>query len=225
MPNISVVIACYNEEKYIQNCLERLLPQLSKGDEIIVVDNNSTDRSKEIIKTFPVRLLEEAKQGTSHARNTGSDGASNPIIARTDADSLVSKDWLKQIREYYSDKNHTGAITGPTILTNPRVPRMRLDKGLTMKALGHLNVVGCNYAMPKALWNIVKPYATNDDAEYAEDTELSGLIVQVAHEPIEFLPGMEVRTSGRWLIKRPVRSYKSWKRRQQNTLKYLEQFK
>ncbi len=61
---ISLVICAYNEEKYIGACLESVLKNAKeKLHEIIVVDNNSTDKTKEIVKRFPeVSLVEETKK-------------------------------------------------------------------------------------------------------------------------------------------------------------------
>jgi len=53
---VSVVVPAYNEEAYIGNCLESLTNQKVKPDEIIVVNNNSTDATVKIAKRFPVRI-------------------------------------------------------------------------------------------------------------------------------------------------------------------------
>ena len=62
---ISVVIPAYNEEKYIENCLKSLLSQEEMPDEIIVVDNNSTDQTSKIVKKYPVTLISEKKKSNS----------------------------------------------------------------------------------------------------------------------------------------------------------------
>ena len=98
--DISVVVPFYNEERYIEGCIKSLLAQNYPDEkyEIIMIDNNSTDRSVPIVKQYPrVRLLSEAEPGDFAARNRGIHAASGTIIAFTDADSAPSTEWLPNI--------------------------------------------------------------------------------------------------------------------------------
>src|ERR1035437_9820650 len=88
---VSVVIPAYNEEKYIGACLDSLMDQKEKPDEIIVVNNNSTDNTAKIVKKYPVRLINEEQQGMIPARNRGFNEAKFEIIARTDADTILPR--------------------------------------------------------------------------------------------------------------------------------------
>jgi len=99
LPGISVVVPSYNSE----GCIRQLLDGLVNIDypkdklEIIVVDNNSTDKTKEIIKQYPVTLLEETSIQSSYAaRNKGIKHANNDLLAFTDADCIPEKQWLKE---------------------------------------------------------------------------------------------------------------------------------
>ena len=60
---VSVVIPSYNEEKYIGRCLEGIALQIEKPDEVIVVDNNCTDKTVEIAEKFGATIIKEKKQG------------------------------------------------------------------------------------------------------------------------------------------------------------------
>src|SRR6266567_2953645 len=93
---ISVVIPVYNEEKYLGKCLDSLMRQNVKADEIIVVDNNSTDNSVAIAKKYPIRVVFEKTQGMIPARNHGFNEARYEIIARTDADTILPVNWIKR---------------------------------------------------------------------------------------------------------------------------------
>lgn len=110
-PQISVIIPAYNEEKYISVCLKSVANQDFPKDkyEIVVVDNNSTDRTRELVrKKFPqVRLVEEKKQGVVFARIKGIETAKGKIIAFIDADSFAPKNWLKNISRAFKDPNLT----------------------------------------------------------------------------------------------------------------------
>lgn len=101
---ISVVLPVYNAETYIEDCIRALLSQNYPVDqyEIIMVDNNSKDRSPEIIKRYPdIKYLKRSKQGSYAARNTGILQAKGEIIAFTDADCEPSVDWLQNIEDAF----------------------------------------------------------------------------------------------------------------------------
>jgi glycosyltransferase involved in cell wall biosynthesis len=96
----SVIVPFLNEEKYIRRSLEALINQDfdRKEYELIFVDNGSTDGSNAIVSQFGgVTLLREEGGGAYRARNRGIKAAKGDIIAFTDADCAVSKDWLSQI--------------------------------------------------------------------------------------------------------------------------------
>jgi glycosyltransferase involved in cell wall biosynthesis len=111
---ISIVVPFYNEERHIERCIEALLAQDYPSDafEIILVDNNSTDRSAEIVERYDrVRLLREPIQGDYASRNRGVREASGEIIAFTDSDTAPRPDWLTAIARTMSDPT-VGAIVG-----------------------------------------------------------------------------------------------------------------
>ncbi len=90
---LSVVVPVFNEENAVSGCIERLLTE-SEIDEILIVDNNSTDGTASIIQEFAekydkVRYVFEARQGVVHARNAGFDASTGNIIGRIDADTRV----------------------------------------------------------------------------------------------------------------------------------------
>jgi len=92
LPTISVVIPCYNAEKYISAAINSVLVQNWPGVDIIVVDDGSKDDSAQVVReTFPaVKLVCQANQGVAVARNTGISQADGEWIAFLDADDI----WL-----------------------------------------------------------------------------------------------------------------------------------
>lgn len=92
-PTVSVVIPCYNAERYIVATIESVLAQRHPGIEIIVVDDGSSDRSVDLVRaTFPaVRVVQQANQGVAAARNNGIRLATGDWIAFVDADDI----WLE----------------------------------------------------------------------------------------------------------------------------------
>lgn len=88
---ISVIIPAFNEENFLPKCLESLKKQDFKDFEIIVVDNNSKDKTSEISKKFGVKILKEKNQGAAFAREAGFLKARGKIIATTDANTILPR--------------------------------------------------------------------------------------------------------------------------------------
>ena len=113
MPNISIVIPAYNEGNNIFSCVNSLKAQnLPRNDyEIIVVDNNSTDNTLEILKNLGVIQTVEDEKGPAAAKNAGIPLAKGNIIAFIDGDCIATKDWLKNIASGF-EKSDVGCVAG-----------------------------------------------------------------------------------------------------------------
>jgi len=109
-PDVSIIVPVYNGERFISKCIESLLALDYPEDkrEIIIVDNNSKDRTSEIVKKYPVRYLFEKKQGACCARNTGYRNAAFPLIAFTDSDCLADKSWIRELVRHFQEKDVAG---------------------------------------------------------------------------------------------------------------------
>ena len=91
----SVIVPFLNEAKRVEACLKALLAQQFDQDyELIFIDNGSTDRSVEIVQSYPVTLFHEPVRDPYIARNRGIRAARGKYIAFTDADCIVKPDWL-----------------------------------------------------------------------------------------------------------------------------------
>ena len=118
---ISVVIPAYNEEKLINKCLASLTRQTSKKNfEVIVVDNNSTDKTVQIANKFKkqlnLQIIRCKKQGRGAARAEGFKKSSGEIIFSTDCDTQVPASWLETMSKYL-DKNFV-AVSGPNRISD-----------------------------------------------------------------------------------------------------------
>lgn len=110
---ISIVIPAYNEAEYLRICLDALKNQTIKPYEILVVDNNSSDETSKIAKSYKgVKVLFEPEQGIIPARNRGFDAATGEVIARLDAESKPNPDWLEEIQRVLKNDEFV-AVTGP----------------------------------------------------------------------------------------------------------------
>lgn len=115
---ISVVIPAFNEEQLIGKCIEAVKNQtLGKEEyEILVVDNNSTDKTAEIAKKLGATVISYSqKQGFSATKQFGTQKAKGEIIAYTDADSIPDTHWLEAIKKLMQNKNLV--CVGGTILS------------------------------------------------------------------------------------------------------------
>ena len=112
--DFSVVVPVFNAAKYVERCVRALLAQTYAADrfEILLVDNNSTDGSAEIVSAFRrVKLLREFEQGSYAARNAGSREAHGEVLVFTDPDCEPRADWLEQIGSAMANPQ-TGVVLG-----------------------------------------------------------------------------------------------------------------
>ena len=123
MITVSIVVPAYNEEKYIGRLLASL-QKLPKENilEILVVDNGSSDKTKEIVRIASlaidgsnqkIRLIDEPKKGVAWARTRGVQEARGEIIAFLDADTYITDKWLPKLLKYFS-KEGVVCLSGPT---------------------------------------------------------------------------------------------------------------
>jgi len=121
LPNVSVIVPVHNAEKIVGECIESILKldYPKEKIEIIIVDNNSKDTTKETIQKYPVKYLFEPKKGQFHARNLAVKNASGEILAFTDGDCEVDKMWLKNLLKYFTD-DKIGGVGGKVIAYNPQ---------------------------------------------------------------------------------------------------------
>lgn len=204
---VSVVIPVYNEERYLAACLDSLMAQSVKADEIIIVDNNSTDASVAIAKKYPVTIVHEKKQGMTPARNRGFNSARYEIIARTDADTILPPTWIKRIKKAFLD-DELVAISGPasfydlpTIVKRSPQSKITLLKviksynRIVKQLLKHDCLYGPNCALRRQAWNQIKTSVCLNDKQVHEDLDLAIHLAPLGK--IKFIGNLTVNTSVR----------------------------
>ncbi|HDI11064.1 MAG TPA: glycosyltransferase family 2 protein [Candidatus Acetothermia bacterium] len=105
---VSVVIPARNEEAFLPRCLERITEQTLRPYEVIVVDSASTDRTGEIARAFGTKVVRLEKPGITRARQAGFEEAKGDVIASTDADTIVPRDWLERLTAPFSAADVVG---------------------------------------------------------------------------------------------------------------------
>lgn len=126
MSKISIIVPCFNAEKYIEKCISSIIQNTFSDFEIIIVDDGSTDNSKGKIldflnKDFRIKYFYQTNSGVSSARNTGIEKATGDYIVFIDSDDDVSPNYLSDLfdnsnnGEYFVlgsvlEKNQSGVI-------------------------------------------------------------------------------------------------------------------
>lgn len=113
---ISVVIPAYNEEKLLKPCFDSLINQRTEQPfEVIFIDNNSTDNTKNIAlsykKHLDIHIFTEKQKGRGAARKLGFSKASGSIILSTDADVLLPQNWIDRLTKPFMNQSII-AVTG-----------------------------------------------------------------------------------------------------------------
>lgn len=117
LPSVSVIIPTYNNRRFIKFALESLFHQTYPADliEIIVVDDGSTDNTKETLNEYRERIIHVSQdnRGIASARNTGISLAQHEIITFLDADDIWHKNRLLKIIEKFNENKDVGIVYHP----------------------------------------------------------------------------------------------------------------
>jgi O-antigen biosynthesis protein len=114
-PKVSVIVCAYNGERTMDCCLASLESLNYPNYEVVVVNDGSTDKTREIAERYPyIRLINQENQGLSAARNVGLRAATGDIIAYTDCDCMADPDWLTHLVARFLSSDF-GAVGGPNL--------------------------------------------------------------------------------------------------------------
>jgi len=132
---LSITICTYNRLEYLKKCLTSILDQ-TQGSQIIeinIIDNNSTDNTKNYIaerqKEFPeINYYIEKKQGISHARNLSFKVCKGDFLAFVDDDAIINKNWLESLLNELKNQNQNIVYGGPIYPKFETEPEKWIDK-------------------------------------------------------------------------------------------------
>ena len=199
-PSISVVIPAFNEEKFLAKTLKTVLNQNYQDFELIVVDNNSTDKTSKVAQSFGARVIFEPRQGVAFARQKGFSEAKAEIIASTDADAILPPDWLSKICRAFEKDQKIVALgglanlySGPILIRSLSCyflyPFLVLDRFFS----GGWNLIGFNFALRKKAF--LKIGGFNTELILNEDIEISDLLRKIGK--VAFDKNLVIQVSGR----------------------------
>lgn len=220
-PSVAIVIPAYNEEETIGKCLDACINQTSPAEEIIIVNNKSTDSTVEIVKRYQkehpdsnIRLLNQNKyQGIAPTRNHGFDNTKCDVIGRIDADSIVEPDWVEAIRETFQDPV-VAAATGPVLYHDMPLQKVgfrvddKIRNMLHRMAKDHRFLFGTNMAIRTSAWKQIKHLTQLDlENEMHEDIDLALVMFENDLE-IVYAPSMVAGMSARRMENSPRDFYR-----------------
>lgn len=187
---LSVVIPVYNDAALLSVCLDALARQTRPADEIIVVDNASTDASAQVARAAGARVVVEPTRGIAAATSAGFDAAHGEVFARLDADSIPAADWLERVEAALDAHPAASAVTGTADFYGGNRVQRWFGRTCYLPAyframgmlLGHPPLFGSNYAIRAGAWPVVRQSAHLDRRDVHDDLDLS----------FQFRPGMTV---------------------------------
>lgn len=198
---VSVVIPVRDDGPHLRRCLDALAAQTIAPDEIVVVDNGSTDDSADIARAAGARVVFCGERGIPAAAATGYDAAEGDLILRLDADSLPAPTWIASLVEALADPEVDAATGGAVFHDGPasrRVLMARAFLGLytacAFPALGHTPLWGSNMAFRRRAWLAVRG-EVHLDPELHDDLDLAYHLG--ATHRIRHVPGLHMRVSAR----------------------------
>ena len=195
-PRVSAIVCAHNAEELIGKCLASLRDSTYSDLEVIVCDDGSTDRTLEIARAFPVKVLELEHQGLGAARNAGIAAASGEIAAFIDADAFCHPEWA-----YYLalslEGNNVVATGGPNL---PLPNAGLVERAVANSPGGPMHVLvtddraehvpGCNMAYKKDALASIGGFDPIYTAA-GDDVDVCWKVLDRGHE-IAFAPAAQV---------------------------------
>lgn len=210
---VSIIIPVRNDAELLKNCLQSIseIDYPKEKLEIIIADGMSTDKSAEVARAHGALVIENRKQTVSPGRNIAFEHSKGDIVAFTDADCIVDKNWIKNsLKHFDGDDNNVACVGGPN-LTPPdesdfgRAVGFVFDQGLFAAGSIHARVInstfevksipGCNAVYQREALQKVMPI---DEALLTcDDTELNQRIIDNGYKLL-YTPDVFV-----WHYRRP----------------------
>jgi glycosyltransferase involved in cell wall biosynthesis len=167
---ISVIVPTYNRAHIITMCLDSLVVQNypKENYEIIVVNNNSSDNTKEIVRKYinnypsvSIRNILEKRPGLVYARHTGAKHAKYDTLSFTDDDGILCKNWLKEVSNVFQANPEVAAVAGKIVIKWDKEPPDwvkpyegllgKLDYSDKTKYEKNISICGGNYHIKKSI--------------------------------------------------------------------------
>lgn len=207
LPRVSVVIPAFNEEKNLIACLKALTSQTLPPYEIIVANNNSTDKTGSIALEHGAKALLVIKQGYVFALKSGMSSTNGDVVAVVDADTVVASNWIEIISKVFSNTDVVGA-TGSIHIRDKRL-LSKFNSAIYKYFLvvnfwfNTPHLVGFNFAVRKSSLDQIGGLDTR--YEMGPDVELGLRLKKIGR--VIFVDNMVVYPSMRRWAENPIKTF------------------
>ncbi len=230
MLSVSIIIPAWNESEHIADCLTCATRQTMAAQEILVVDNKSTDNTVDIVRRFiqenpdaHVQLLEQdAEQGLIPTRNYGFNHATGDILGRVDSDSMLRPDWVEVVSGIFTEDHDAMGATGPVAYYDmPAATFGRHADNIIRRHIykadnGRTLLFGSNMAVRATAWQKIKNQVCRDKEDIMhEDIDISLHLIGNGMATV-YSPRMVVGMSAR-RMDTSLKSFLAYMRRFRNT--------
>ena len=169
VPRIAVVITCYNKAPYVECALRAVLAQVHPADDVVFVDDGSTDASVEIATRFaaqhpslPLRIMQQPNSGQpAYARNAGITTVTTELVTCLDADDSIAPLYLTAVIEAFQRDPGIGLAYPNAIGFGDSALRPITSQDWDAARLLHTNFLLCVTAFRREIWETVGGYRTN----------------------------------------------------------------
>ncbi len=110
--HISVVVCAYNEEHYLRGCLYSILGQTRPPDDVLVINNGSTDGTDRVARDVGVRVVLEPQRGLVYAREAGRRHTTGELLVFVDADTRLPLQWIERVERTFTRRPHLVGLSG-----------------------------------------------------------------------------------------------------------------
>jgi len=214
---LAFVIPAYNEEALIGKCVESVLAEVKRSGrndiDVVVVNNNSTDRTGEVARSYPgVRVVDEKQKGLVSARDGGFKATTAELVANIDGDTIVPPGWLDIVFREFEKDDKLVCLSGPYIYYDLSAWNrflISLFYGLTwlIYVVNHYIlrvgsvVQGGNFVFRRDAW--IKAGGFNREIKfYGEDTDVAVRLSKIGK--VKWTFRLKMLTSGRRLAEEGV---------------------
>lgn len=195
MDLISVIVPVYNVEKYLCECIDSICAQTYQNMEIILVDDGSTDSCPDLCDSYALRdsrikVIHQANQGLSAARNKGYEASNGKYIAFVDSDDTISDIYIETLHKLITENDAQIAVCAYTRTSNELKVKTAPDYTLTSEKMlrewhgkrKSIETVAWNKLYSRQIFENFKNFKIFPEGKTHEDIYTSHLFVEKASE-------------------------------------------